>query len=109
MEATPARLRARGAVRVGGDLQAVLLRFLDRGAQFLEGEFLPAGPAAQCQDRARRQHLDHAGAAARDFAHPLAHLVRPVGLAEAQLERQLDVGREAGQRAGAAGDRHVGA
>ena len=97
------------AVRVRGDERAGEPALLDRGAQLVLGELRQPRVRARGQHGAGRDHLDEVGAVAEDLPDVRAHLVHARGDAEPQLVRddRVDVRRQAGEVAAAAGTGHV--
>ena len=102
-------LDAFGCVRVRFDAQAEIGGLLHGGAQFLGSKFDRLRVAAMGEHGARRKHLDVIGAPVRELADLLPHFPGTVGLAEAQIQRQLNVPRQARHGAGALADGDVGA
>ncbi len=99
-------LDALGRVGVRLDAETETCGLFDGGAQFLRGEFDGFRIAAVGQDRSGRQHLDVVRTAVREYADPLSHLPGTVGFTEPQIQRQLNIRRQArhGARTLADGD-----
>src|SRR5579872_254070 len=82
---------------------------VDGRLQFLKGELLRFGIAAVGENGAAGENLDVVGAIVSQLANDLADFPRTVGLAIVEVPRERDVRRQAGGRAGPAGDGDVSA
>src|SRR5450631_4615736 len=94
---------------MGLDAQSEVTRFVDRGLQFFEREFLRFGITAVGQYGPAGKSLDVIDTVVRELANDFSHFPRTVGFAIAQVPGKLDVRSKTRQRAGAAGNREVGA
>ena len=105
-------LDAFGRMRMRFDTQPEVGSLLDGSTQLFGSELDGLRIAAVCEHRTGGQNLDVIGAAMRQVTDLLPHFPRAVGHAEAQIQRQLNIRRQAGHRTGAPGDgdiraRHV--
>src|ERR1700733_3519342 len=81
--------------------------FIHRRLQFLQCELLRFGIAAMGQHGARGKHFDMVCAVMRQQANFLPDLPGAVGFSVMEIPRQLNVRRQPGHRAGAAGNGDV--
>ncbi len=99
--------RAFGAVRVGGDVRAVVGRDLDGGPDLLLRELGVARLRPGGQHGTRRDDLQQVGATGEHPSGGPPHLVDRVRDADPQVGRQCHVGRETGDLPAAARARDV--